>query len=61
MMGIMVKYSDFYGEPIPANPIDLIKPIPKEELLATISAVNTRLKPVYNSYFDDSRKHKLNA
>lgn len=58
-MGIMVKYSDFYGESIPANPIDLIKPIPKEELFATIAAVNTRLKPVYNSYFDDSRKTQV--
>lgn len=61
MVGIMVKYSDFYKEPIPANHIDLIKLIPKEELLATIAAVNTRLKPIYNSYFDDSRRTQVDC
>lgn len=61
MLGIMVKYSDFFGEPILANPVDLIRSIPKEELLATITAINTRLKPVYNSYFDDSRKTQVDC
>ena len=53
-MGIIIKYSDFYGQPIPQDPISLLVPIPKEELIATISAINSRLNPIMTSHFDDS-------
>lgn len=54
MMGIIIKYSDFYGRPAPENPITLLEPIPKEELIATISAINSRLNPMMTSHLDDS-------
>ena len=60
-MGIITKYSNFYGGEIPKNPIEIIKCIPKEELLATVAAVNARLKPLYNSYFDDSRDTQIDC
>ena len=53
-MGIMVKYSDFYGQPAPVNAITLLSPIPKEELIATFAAINTRLNPLMTSHLDDS-------
>lgn len=54
MVGLPVKYSDFYGQAIPNDPISLISDIPKNELIATIAAVNTRLKPIISSHFDTS-------
>jgi hypothetical protein len=56
MMGIIVKYSEFYGQPAPADPISLLNSIPKEELIATISEVNAHLNPITASHLDDSRK-----
>ncbi len=54
MIGIIIKYSDFFGQPIPQNPIALLSSIPKEELIATIGAINSRLNPIMTSNFDDS-------
>lgn len=59
MWGYLVKYSDFYGPSVPENPIELILDIPKEELIATIIAVNTRLKPMGANHFDDSRETQV--
>jgi hypothetical protein len=59
MWGFLVKYSDFYGTPVPENPIELIIDIPKGELIATIVAVNSRLKPLTSNHFDDSRKTQI--
>jgi hypothetical protein len=61
MFGQPIKYSDFYKEDIPKNPIDLIKGIPKEEVLATIAAINSRLKPVNSVYFDDSLETQVDC
>ncbi|CAD0007128.1 hypothetical protein [Flavobacterium chungangense] len=61
MLGNLIKYSDFYTAPIPDNPIELIIDIPKEELIATIVAINTRLKPLGVSHFDDSRDTQINC
>ena len=61
MLGNLIKYSDFYTAPIPDNPIELVKDIPKEELIATIVAINTRLKPLGVSHFDDSRDTQINC
>lgn len=59
MWGYLIKYSDFYGTPVPDDPIELILDIPKEELVATIVAINTRLKPLTSSHFDDSRNTQI--
>jgi len=59
MFGIPIKYSNFFNSPIPANPIDLIKSIPKDELIASIAAVNTRLKPIFNTSFDNSKRTQI--
>ena len=59
MWGYLIKYIDFYGATAPENPIDLILDIPKEELLATITAINTRLKPIDSNHFDDSRETQI--
>lgn len=61
MWGNLIKYSDFYVLEAPDNPIDLIRGIPKEELIATIVAINTRLKPLGSNYFDDSRKTQIHC
>lgn len=61
MWGYLVKYSDFYGTPVPDNPIELILDITKEELIATIIAVNTRLKPIGANHFDDSRETQVES
>lgn len=59
MVGHLVKYSQFYHEPILENPIEIILGIPKEELIITISAINAFLKPIHYSRFDDSRNTQI--
>lgn len=61
MWGYLIKYSDFYGTPFQDDPIKLIIDIPKEELVGTIVAINTRLKPLTSSHFDDSRDTQINC
>lgn len=61
MVGHLVKFTKFYSEPIPENPIELLFDIPKEELIVTISAINAYLKPIYNSFFDDSRTTQIDC
>lgn len=58
MLGYLVKYSDIYGSP-PDDPIELILDIPKEELIITISGINTRLKPPTETKFDHSQKTQI--
>ena len=59
MMGHLMKFSEFYNTESPKNPIELIKSLPKEEVLATIAAINSRLKPLDKSYFYDSRQTQV--
>ncbi|GFZ76015.1 hypothetical protein GCM10011531_00790 [Aquaticitalea lipolytica] len=61
MFGSPIKYSDFFNASVPANPINLIKSIPKGELIASIAAVNTRLKPIFNTSFDNSKENQIDA
>jgi hypothetical protein len=61
MMGYLVKYSDLYGTPAPVNPLDLILNIPKEELIATVASVNSRLKPLTSNHFDDSKDTQISC
>lgn len=58
-MGHLIKYSEFYASNAPEKPIEILKVLPKEEVLATISAINSRLKPMEKSYFDDSRETQV--
>lgn len=55
MFGHLLKYSEAYNESIPEILTDLVREIPKEELISTIVAINSRINPVNNSHLDDSR------
>ena len=59
MFGLPVKYSDFYEEPLPEEPLKLIRHLPKKEVITTISLINAKLKPVHATYFDDSREKQI--
>lgn len=61
MIGIIAKYSDFYSGDYPEHHLDLIKSIPKNELVASIGAVNYRLKPIYSNSFDDSKRTQIDC
>ncbi|GAA6765779.1 hypothetical protein AAFH68_17170 [Flavobacterium sp. CGRL1] len=61
MLGYLVKYSEFFGIPAPENPLDLIRDIPKEELIVTIAGINARLKPLTSSKSDQSRKAQIES
>lgn len=58
-MGHLIKFSEFYKSVAPESPIELIKLLPKEEIIVTIAAINARLNPIYKSYFDDSRETQV--
>lgn len=59
MFGHPLKFSDFFNQDVPNNPLHLIRTLPKDELIATITAVNTRLKNVYSSGYDISRQTQI--
>lgn len=59
MLGFLIKYSDFYRTNVPEIPTELLLDIPKGELIATIVAVNSRLKPFASNHFDDSRETQI--
>lgn len=61
MFGCLIKFTDAYNEVLPSNPLDLLKEIPKEELLATIVAINSKINPIYSSYIDDSRQTQIDC
>ncbi len=45
MIGVIIKYSEFYNRKIPKEPLDLIKHLPKTELIVTLSRINSFLNP----------------
>lgn len=61
MLGIPIKYSDFFKTTVPDKPLSLIKSIPKDELIATFAAINTRLKPIFKTSFDNSTKTQIES
>lgn len=61
MFGHLIKYSEAYNESIPEILTDLVREIPKEELISTIVAINSRLNPVNNSHLDDSRETQVDC
>jgi hypothetical protein len=59
VIGVIIKYSDFYGKAIPKEPLDLIKHLPKDELIITISRINSFLNPQNSISIDDSYKTQI--
>ena len=59
MFGHLIKYSEAYVEKLPENLLDLIKDIPKAELIATIVAINSKINPSNSSFIDDSRMTQI--
>jgi hypothetical protein len=45
VIGVIIKYSEFYNLKIPKEPLDLIKHLPKTELIVTLSRINSFLNP----------------
>lgn len=54
MVGVIIKYSEFYIKKIPNYPINLIKHLPKTELIVTISRINSLLNPQNSNGIDNS-------
>lgn len=61
MVATLIKYSQIYKKPPPDNYIDLVRNIPKNELIAVIATLNARLKPIQNVFFDESRTVQING
>lgn len=61
MFGHLIKYSEAYNESVPEILSDLVREIPKEELVSTIVAINSRINPVNNSHLDDSRETQIDC
>jgi hypothetical protein len=59
MIGVLLKYSDFFSDKLPLNKFDLVKNIPRVELIATVSAVNHTIKSALSVDFDDSWENQL--
>ncbi|KNB61162.1 hypothetical protein [Chryseobacterium aquaticum] len=55
MFGHLIKYSESYREALPQNLLDLVKNIPKGELITTIVAINSKINPTDSSFLNDSR------
>lgn len=59
MIGIILKYSIFYNKPIPENPLRLLAYLPKNEIIVTISKINTLLQPQGYRNSDNSRETQI--
>lgn len=59
MIGIILKYSIYYNKPIPENPLGLLVHLPKNEIIVTISKINTLLQPQGYRNNDDSRETEI--
>ncbi|TYB79180.1 hypothetical protein [Bizionia myxarmorum] len=59
MIGRILKYSDFFAAAPPVNKFDLVKNIPRVELIATISGVNHNIKNPISVDFDNSWKNQI--
>jgi hypothetical protein len=59
LIGIILKYSNYYNKPIPENPLGLLAHLPKNEIIVTISKINTLLQPQGYRNSDDSRETQI--
>lgn len=58
MIGTILKYEDFFSDSVPKNKFDLIKHIPRCELIANYSSLNHILKQPLDLDFDYSFKNQ---
>jgi len=58
-MGRLLKYKDFYADTKPKEKFDLIKDIPRAELIAAISAVNYIIKSPLDQNFNHSLRNQI--
>ena len=59
MIGIILKYSDYYNKSIPKSPLGLLTHLPKNEIIVTIAKINTLLQPQKYRNSDDSRETQI--
>lgn len=55
----MLKYSDFFNEDPPVDKFDLVKSIPRVELISTISAINHKIKNPISVDFNNSWRNQI--
>lgn len=58
MIGTILKYEDFFSDPAPKNKFELVKHIPRCELIANYSSLNHILKRPLDLDFDFSFKNQ---
>lgn len=56
MIGIIIKYSKFYRKKTPDKPLKLLSNLPKTEIIATISKINSLLQPMGYRTNDNSHE-----
>lgn len=59
MIGIIIKYSNFYSKEVPNNALELLSHLPKTEILLTIAKINSLLQPMSYRTNDDSRETQI--
>jgi len=59
MQGRILKFTDFYREDQVVDKFDLIKDIPRVELIATISSINHLIKGPFDLNFNNSFENQL--
>lgn len=59
MIGILIKYSQFYGKPVPDNPLNLLVDLPKDEVLITLAKINSLIQPIGYRSNDGSRDTQI--
>lgn len=59
MIGIILKYSNYYNKPIPETPLGLLAHLPKNEIIVTIAKINTLLQPQGYRNIDNSKETQI--
>ncbi|CAZ96845.1 hypothetical protein [Zobellia galactanivorans] len=59
MVGTILKYEDFFNDPIPTDKFELIKHIPRVELIASFSSINHILKKPLDLDFNYSFENQI--
>tara|TARA_R110002012_G_scaffold9716_4_gene45052 strand:+ start:27128 stop:28888 length:1761 start_codon:yes stop_codon:yes gene_type:complete len=59
LIGIILKYSNYYNKPIPENPLGLLSHLPKNEIIVTIAKINTLLQPQGYRNIDNSKETQI--
>ncbi len=59
MIGTILKYEDFFNQPMPPDKFDIIKYIPRVELIASFSSINHLLKKPLDLDFNFSYENQI--